>query len=80
MINEININNWDIPNLKSTDDNPIDGSFYGSKKLRKIKISGSTKKEEVNKNFDGYIFYNINESGDFIMRKDVECNITLMDK
>ena len=71
MINEININNLDIPNLKYTDDNPIGGLFNGCKKLRKIKISGSIKKEEVNKNFDGYIFYNIVESGDLIMRKDV---------
>ena len=78
-IKEIDMINWDMSNLKYTNNNPIDYLFYGCKKLRKIKISGNIKKEEVNKNFEGYIFYNIDEGGDLIMIKDVECNIYYLD-
>jgi hypothetical protein len=76
-INEIDMINWDMSNLKYTDYNPINYLFYGCEKLRKIKISGNIKKEEINKNFEGGIFKNIGESGELIMRKDVECNIPL---
>ncbi len=70
-INEIDMINWDMSNLKYTDYNPINYLFYGCEKLRKIKISGNIKKEEINKNFEGGIFKNIGKSGDLLMEKDL---------
>ena len=43
---EINMINWDMPNLKYENEykeNSIDNLFKGCKKLKKIKISGNIK-------------------------------------
>ena len=80
-IEEIDMINWDMSNLKYENkykENPIDGLFNGCKKLKKIKISGNIKKEEVKKgDFKGKIFNNIAVNGELIMNKNIECNIPL---
>ena len=80
-IEEINMINWDMSNLKYENEykqNPIDYLFFDCKKLKKIKISGNIKKEEVKKgDFKGKIFYNIALNGELIMNKNIECNIPL---
>ena len=80
-IEEIDMINWDMSNLKYDNEhkkNPIDGLFNGCKQLKRIKISGNIKKEEVNKgDFKGIIFYNIPLNGELIMNKNIECNIPL---
>ncbi len=80
-IEEIDMINWDMSNLKYENEfkfNPIDYLFNNCKKLKKIKISGNIKKEEVKKgDFDGEIFSGIPLNGELIMNKKVECNIPL---
>ena len=80
-IREIDMINWDMSNLKYSDNysfkNPIDYLFYSCSNLKKIKISGNFKKEEAKKDFDGGILIGIPESGDLITSKNVECNIPL---
>ena len=80
-IEEIDMINWDMSNLKYENQykhNPIDWLFNGCKKLKKIRISGNIKKEEVKKgDFKGKIFYNIALNGELIMNKNIECNIPL---
>ena len=80
-ITEIDMINWDMSNLKYAGeyhkDNPIDYLFDGCSKLKKIKISGNLKKEEINKDFEGVIFKDIPESGELTLKKNVTCNIPL---
>ena len=79
-ITEIDMINWDMSNLKYDNDykqNPIDYLFSKCSNIKKIKISGNLKKEEVNNDFEGYIFYGIPQNGDLIKSKNVECNFPL---
>ena len=80
-IEEIDMINWDMSNLKYENEfklNPIDYLFYDCKKLKKIKISGNIKQEEIKKGkFNGKIFSGIPLNGELIMNKKVECNIPL---
>ena len=80
-IEEIDMINWDMSNLKYENEfklNPIDYLFYDCKKLKKIKISGNIKREEITKGkFYGEIFRGIPLNGELIMNKKVECNIPL---
>ena len=67
-ITEIDMINWDMSNLKFEYNqlNPIDYLFLNCSNLKKIKISGNLKKEEINKDFEGVIFKDIPESGELI--------------
>ena len=80
-IEEIDMINWDMSNLKYENEyklNPIDWLFNGCKKLKRIKISGNIKKEEIKKgDFKGIIFSKIALNGELIMNKNIECNIPL---
>ena len=79
-IEEIDMINWDMSNLKYENEfklNPIDYLFNNCKKLKKIKISGNIKQEEIKKDFYGKIFSCIPLNGELIMNKKVECNIPL---
>ena len=80
-IEEIDMINWDMSNLKYENEfklNPIDYLFCNCKKLKKIKISGNIKQEEIKKGkFNGKIFSGIPLNGELIMNKNIECNIPL---
>ena len=80
-IEEIDMINVDMSNLKYENEykqNPIDWLFNGCKNLKKIKISGYIKIEEIKKgDFKGKIFSNIALNGELIMNKNIECNIPL---
>ena len=80
-ITEIDMINWDMSNLKYSDnytyENPIDYLFNGCSNLKTIKISGDLKKEEANKDFKGGIFKGVPKSGNLILNKNKECNIPL---
>ena len=79
-ITEIDMINWDMSNLKYSDNengNSIDYLFNNCSNLKKIKISGNIKKEELNNNLNSYIFSGIPINGDFVTNKNVICNIPL---
>ena len=77
-ITEIDMINWDMSNLKYSDNengNSIDYLFNNCSNLKKIKITGNIKKEEFNNNLNCYIFSGLPKNGDFITNKNVICNI-----
>ena len=79
-ITEIDMINWDMSNLKYSDNengNSIDYLFNNCSNLKKIKISGNIKKEEFNNSSNSYIFSGIPKNGDFVTNKNVICNIPL---
>ena len=79
-LEEIDMLNWDMSNFKYENEdkkNPIEWLFNKCYKLKRIKISGNIKKEEVYKDLKGNIFKNISLNGELIMNKKVECNIPL---
>ena len=80
QIEEIDMINWDMSNLKyrnEENENPINDFFSLCYKLKKIKISGNIKKEQANINFEGKIFNGIPENGELIMSKKVQCNLPI---